>query len=339
MNKSGWIVSPAPFILTRPTVSKMSFIVCLTLLPQILLLLWEGNMQSLFGILLSVVGSLAAELCLFKPLRQISFGDGSSILSGILVGMLLPSQLQPVLFFIVSFTGIFLARVLFGGTGSYWMNPVAVAICIAYISHSTSFPPFLLNSEGVGTVGDAFGSLRLDHFSQIPVDQSITGLLNTYILGFLGIKLPEGYITLLWNSPSNIPAFRFNFFTLISSIFLISLSVIDWIIPFFFLLSYGACVWFFSLLPYTPGFSGGDIIFAMMTSGILFIAFYILPEYTTSPRTQSGKSFSGVIAGLLAFFLCGPGGSPVGGVFTVLLINTINPLIEYLENKKKGFTW
>ncbi len=333
MKKAGWIVSPAPFLITRPTVSRMSVVTALTLVPQLALLAAEGELRILAGIALAVAGGVLAELCTAIPGRKNTFGDGTVLLAGLLAGFLLPSTLNPFIVFGVSFSGILAARVLFGGAGSYWMNPVAVAVCIAYISQPLSFPPSLVNAEGIRTVGDAFGALRLDHFNQLAYDQSLTGTMNSGLLGRLGIKLPEGYLTLFWNSPSVIPAFRYNVITLASSIVLIAMNIIDWIVPLFFLATYGACVRFFSLLPFSPGYAGGDILFALLTGGTLFIAFYVIAEYTTTPRTRAGKAMTGILSGLTAFLLCGPGGSPVGGAFTVILVNSLNPLIEHVENR------
>jgi electron transport complex protein RnfD len=333
MRKSGWSVSPSPFLLTHPTISRMSLVIGLTLLPHIILLAVERNFTALSVIALSVAGSMLAELCIAFPSGKNKFGDGTAILAGILSGLLLPVTIHPLLVFLATFTGMLAARVLFGGPGSYWMNPVATVVSIVYISQASSFPPFLINADGVQTVGDAFGALRLDHFSQLSNDHTITASLNTFLLNFFGIKLPEGYITLFWNSPSPIPAFRYNIITLASSVLLIAMNIIDWIIPLFFLFSYGLSVWIFSLLPFGTGFFTGDILFALLTSGVLFVAFYVLPDYTTTPRTQAGKAISGIIAGIIAFMLCGPGGSPVGAAFTIVIANTVNPLIEYIENR------
>lgn len=333
MKKSGWIVSPAPFLLSRPTVSRMSVITGVTLIPQILFLIAQQDYAAILNVALAIAGTVLAELCMTVPDKKNTFGDGTAILSGLLLGLLLPVTLNPFVSFAVSFSGMLVARVLFGGIGSYWMNPVAVAVSIAYISQPSAFPPFLITADGIQTVGDAFGALKLDHFSQLGSDQLVTGTLNTGFLGFFGIKLPEGYVTLLWNAPSVIPAFRYNILTLVASILLLAMDITDWIIPLCFITVYGTCIWFFSLLPFGAGFSNGDILFALLTSGFLFIAFYVLPEFTTTPRTRAGKAVSGILSGLIAFTICGPGGSAVGGIFTVILINTVNPFIEYAENR------
>ena len=333
MKKTGWIVSPSPFILTRPTVTKMSIITLASLVPQIGLIALDGDYGALLNILCAIVGSFAAELTIGLPARKPIATDLTVFLAGILIGMFLPCNFNPVLAGFVAFIGVLFGKTLFGGRGSFWMHPVAIAVCVGYVSQAAAFPQALVTADGLKAVGDAFGALKLDRFSQLVQDQTVTGTLNSGLLGSLGIRLPEGYITLLWNSPSPIPAFRYNVITLVSSIVLLSMETIDWIIPFFFLATYGICVWFLSLFPFTATFSGGNILFAFLTSGTLFAAFYVLPEYSTSPRTRLGKVISGIVGGAAAFLNCGPGGSPVGVMFAILIVDSINPLIEHFENR------
>jgi len=214
MKTKGWSVSPSPYILTRPTVSRMSVVTSLTLAPQVLILILVGDTSALINLAAALTGSVIAELCMSIPDRKNSFGDGVVILAGLLTGLLLPTTLSPFIALGVSFSGFLVSRVLFGGTGSYWLHPVATAVCIAFISQKEIFPQLLVSVDGMRMAGDAFGALKMDHFIQIGSDQSIASNLNSTILGFFGIKLPEGYITLFGNSPSIIPAFRYNIITL-----------------------------------------------------------------------------------------------------------------------------
>jgi len=209
-----------------------------------------------------------------------------------------------------------------------------VAVCLGYLSQGDLFPPYLVTPESVSAAGDAFGALKIDQFPRIPADTAITDFLNKSLLNRSGISLPEGYITLFWNSPSTIPAFRYNILTLVASIALLSLKIIDWIVPAVFLATYGACVYLFTPVSGAmPNPLSGDILFAVLTGGILFTAFYLLPEFSTVPRTRVGKLVSGLLAGLICFMLCGPGGSPAGAVFTVISVNPLATIIEYLEKR------
>jgi len=333
MKKTGWIVSPAPFLLTRPTVTRMTVVTACTLMPQLALIAMDGDVQSLVTIASAILGSVLAEFLFSFPDRKNSLRDGSVILSGLLVGMLLPSTLNPVISLAVAFIGMLVARNLFGGSGSYWIHPVAVSVAIAYIGSAAFFPAQLVTGDGIRTVGDAFGAFKLDGFAQNPQDQAVTGTINAFLLRIFGIKLPEGYVTLFWSAPSVIPAFRYNAFILAGSVVLIAMNIIDWIVPLAYLVSYALCVYFLSLMPFGSLQVSGDMLFAFLTSGTLFAAFYLLPDYSTNPRTRIGKAISGTLAGIVAFVVSGPGGAPAGSVFTVLVINAFNPVIEYLENR------
>lgn len=332
MKNAQWKVTPSPFIVTRPTVTSMSLVTILSLTPHMCAMFIQQDYVSLFSIILAIAGSIAAEVSVAWNKKSDILLDGTAILTGMLIGFLLPSTLGPLFVFFISFSGCLLSRAIFGGTGSYWMNPVAVAVCLAFLSQGELFPPFLITPETVAAAGDAFGALKIDQFSRISSDSAVTEFLNTSILGKAGISLPEGYITLFWQSPSPIPAFRYNILTLVASIVLLSLKIIDWIVPAVFLFTYGLLVYLFT--PSTGGgYGSGDILFALLTGGVLFVAFYILSEFSTAPRTRVGKLVSGFAAGIICFMLCGPGGSPAGAAFTVISVNPLSTVIEYVEKR------
>ncbi|HHU36159.1 MAG TPA: RnfABCDGE type electron transport complex subunit D [Treponema sp.] len=333
MKTVSWKMAPSPFLVTRPTISKMSLITGISLVPHLLIMLIQGDIPSLVSIFAAILGSIIAELCVSFSRKKQALGDGTAILSGMLIGFLLPFTIPPFIVLFTSFFGCLVARAIFGGTGTYWMNPVAVAVCIAYLSQGNLFPPLLVTPESVGAAGNVFGALKLDQFSRISVDPTITKFLNYHVLQRFSISLPEGYITLFWQSPSVIPAFRYNLLTLFASVVLLSLKIIDWIVPATFLATYAIFVYFFTPLAISTGIASGDILFAFLTGGILFTAFFLLPEYSTTPRTRIGKFSSGFCAGIIAFFLCGLGGSSVGAVFTVVSVNPINTIIEYVEKQ------
>lgn len=268
MNKPSWKTTLSPFLVTRPTISHMSLITALTLTPHILAMVLQHDYRSLVSISVAIAGSVAAELSVSWNRRNETLGDGTAILTGLLTGFLLPYTLGPFMVFFVSFSGSLVSRAVFGGTGAYWMNPAAVAVCLGYLSQGDLFPPYLVTPESVSAAGDAFGALKIDQFPRIPADTAITDFLNKSLLNRSGISLPEGYITLFWNSPSTIPAFRYNILTLVASIALLSLKIIDWIVPAVFLATYGACVYLFTPVSGAmPNPLSGDILFAVLTGG------------------------------------------------------------------------
>lgn len=311
----------------------MSTVTAATLIPLIGMIALDGDYRALLSIGLALAGAVLAEVFMTLPFGKTMPRDGTVLISGLLTGFLLPTSLSPAVVFSVSLTGTLFARAVFGGTGSYWIHPTAVSVAIAFISVPTLFPPQLVTAEGMDAVGDAFASLKVDSFPRLVNDKSMTDAFNGLLTQSLGIRIPEGYVTLLWKSPSAIPAFRYNALILVSSIVMLSLKVIDWIVPVFFLLCYSALIRLLPLMPFAPDVRQGDILFALLTSGTLFIAFYVLPEFSTTPRSRVGKALFGCVAGSAAFLICGPGGSAGGGAFAVLAANAFSPLFEFLERR------
>ena len=79
--------------------------------------------------------------------------------------------------------------------------------------------------------------------------------------------------------------------------------------------------------------NSGDILLALLTSGTLFTATFLIQWFGTTPITLAGKIIYGCIAGCMAFFITGCGTSPIGMVYTVLVSNIVNLLIRYFEEK------
>ena len=157
--------------------------------------------------------------------------------------------------------------------------------------------------------------------------------MNKYIFDFFKITIPEGFISLFWDSHSIIPAFRFNLLTIISSIIIFSDNAFSLIIPTVFLFVYATLVRLFVPFLFGGNFNQGDIILALLTSGILFSSVFLIQWYGTIPVTVQGKILLGVLSGITAFFIIGCGTSPVGMVYTVLLSNIMSMVIRVFEEK------
>ncbi len=170
------------------------------------------------------------------------------------------------------------------------------------------------------------GMLNISRF-----DVRITSFLNTTFFNPFGISVPEGYITLFWDSGSVIPAFRFNVFTIIASMILFLTKAIDYILPAVFLFVYSFLVYMFSLYPYADTIGNGDILLGLFTGGTMFCAFFVVGWFGTAPLTFIGKIIYGLCCGMLGFFICGAGTSSVGMVFVILILNIISPIIQQIE--------
>ena len=323
----------SPFIYTRLTARKTNFVLILLVSIQFAVLLIARDFFAVVTILFAVAGSSLVEYwAQYRNAEKLTFSF-EAVITGLLIGFFMPVKIGFVFTFFVSALSVFISKSLYGGTGSNWINPTVIAACIAYISRPDAFPPVLSHPAFLKEKGSMFAVLESYSLLHIKSDFAITSAFNSIFLHGAGVTLPEGYVTLFLNSTSPIPAFRYNFITLLSSVVLFSLRVADYIFPAIFIFVYATLVWTFAQVPVTGIYFSGDILAALLTSGILFAAFFVLTESSSAPKTKYGKAVCGIIAGIFAFFICGAGASPAGTAFTLLITNIFTPLIEKMEVK------
>ena len=326
-------LTAAPFVYTRLPIFKINIVVLSLLGIQILILALSADLYALLNIVISVMGVLFVEN-LLRYLASSKFGLSiEMIISGLLIGFFMPTGIGFIFVFILSAFSVFIVKTVFGGTGRNWLNPVAFAVCAAYISRPEAFPPLISDFSLLTEKGSFFAVMEANGLLKLKTDFTVTSALNSILLHGVGVTLPEGYISLFLNSTSSIPAFRYNIVTLVSSIILFSIRAADYILPAFFLTTYAILVWIFGMVPVSNIYFTGDILSAVLTGGVLFAAFFVMTEPASSPKTKYGKAMSGFFTGVFAFFICAHGASPAGIFFAIILGNIISPLIERLEIK------
>lgn len=322
-----------PFSYIIPSVDSTYNGILLLLVPQIIMLLITKSYNSLLVVGLSVLGSCAAEGAYAYFIKSYPFSWVAVCIQGIIIGMLLPSSYPLVAVFFITFIILLIAKYAFGGYANSWLNPAAVVVAVAYFINMSAFPTYLVNIADLQSRNTALTLIQNGTIPISSVDSSITAFLNHTIFSLAGVSIPDGYVSLFWDCNSIIPAFRFNFITLVSSIILISLDMVDVYIPACFIVVYSLLVRFVEPLIVHGNPGQGDILLALLTSGTLFSTLFILQWYGTTPISKTGKILYGIIAGIMAFIIIGCGTSPAGYVFTVLIMNLISPFIQVIESK------
>ena len=79
------------------------------------------------------------------------------------------------------------------------------------------------------------------------------------------------------------------------------------------------------------------MLLALLTSGTLFTAVFLIQWFGTHPMTIIGKIIYAVIAGLYAFITVGCGTSPIGMIYVIIICNIINLLIRLIEEKRMDY--
>ncbi len=325
-------VSHKPFRYLKLSIITESCFILGVLMLHVLMLVLTKTFSALTVVFSAVLASCLAELLHSRLKRKDFFTWIIAVIHGMLIGLLLPQTYPPFAVFWVVLCVLLVNTFLLGGFANSWINPVCAAVVICWILGMNFFPGLSISLADLQTKNPALILIQNGTIPISSVDPKITAFLNSKIFGMLGVSIPEGYVSMLWDSHSIIPAFRFNFITLFSSLILFSADIFGFLVPAFFIFTYGFFVKFVAPFFYGGILFSGDLILALLTSGILFCTLFVIQWPGTVPMTNRGKIIYGTFAGVLAFFLVGSGTSSIGAVFTILTINLISLIIQSVEN-------
>ena len=325
-------VSLRPYTQLCTSVHQRMYYIIGLLLLQVLLLLITKSWSSLIIIGATVLAAFAAEASELLQLERKPLNWQRALRNGLLIGLLLPNTYSPLIAFFVTLAVVLVCTWLLGGEVQSWVNPPALAIAVCWLIGMRLFPAYPLSIDVLQARNATQQLMQSGVFSKLAADSQLTAVLNKTVYNRLGATVPEGYLSLLWDSQAAIPAFRFNALTLLSSIVLIVGDVIKPLIPALYILVYLALGRFIAPLLYGGAVGQGDMLLALLTSGTLFTTLFLLQWNGTTPLTRAGKSCYGIVAGILAFLIVGCGASPTGSIFTILVLNVISPLIQAVES-------
>lgn len=320
-----------PFIYERPSLSNICIRILVLLALQLIALLLTKSYQSLYVVLVSVAGAIVSIILTNLLCKRELYQSLTTIIQAIFIGLFLPSSYPLVPVFFISFFCLFISYNVVFNKISSWINVSAAAVVIAWFIGNKFFPDFIVTSEYIPLKNTSWYLIQNGSFPIYNFDSAVTSFLNNYLFKFFKVTLPDGYVSLFVDTQSVIPAFRFNFLTIISAIILFSSDSFSEIIPIAFLFTYGLFVRIF--VPYLYGglLNQGDIILAFLTSGSLFSVVFLLQWFGTTPLTVIGKVILGLFAGIFAFITSGCGTSPIGMVYTVLISNILSLIIRVIE--------
>ena len=296
-----------------------------------LLLTKSYNAAILIGT--TALGGIAAASVNFLIYHEKPFQFLNIIVQGIFIGFLLPQEFPVVVAFFITFFTLIISRCIFFKSVNCWINICCVAVMIAWFIGRQYFPQFIITKDLISLKNSSVYLLQNGSFPIYSLDSTITSFLNEKVFSIFKVTIPEGFVSLLWDTNSSIPAFRFNLLTIISSVIIFADNAFSFIIPTLMLCVYAVLIRLFGPIFFGGSFNQGDIILAFLTSGTLFCSVFLIQWYGTVPIFLSGKIILGILAGIIAFLVTGAGTSPIGMVYTVLITNFANIFIRTFQEK------
>jgi len=329
MNKL--IVSLSPHAHGTDSVEKNMYGVIIALIPALLVSLFYFGMGSAIVLATSVVSCMFFEWAITKYIlkrEKTTVLDGSAILTGLLLGFNLPSNLPVWIIIIGALFAIGVGKMTFGGLGNNIFNPALLGRCFLLVSfpaQMTSWPkvgqitsyldaetgatPLAIMKEAIKS-GDASVLDKLPDTMSMLLGSSSDGLLGAGSLGEIcALALLLGLAYMLWK------------------------KIITWHIP----VSIIATVFVFSGLMHLANPIYANPVAEILSGGLMLGAIFMATDYVTSPMCAKGQLIYGVAIGVLTVVIRNWGSYPEGMSFAILIMNAFTPIINtYVKPKRFG---
>jgi electron transport complex protein RnfD len=276
-------------------------------------------------VIICAAAAFVAELLWQKALGlPIRIYDGSAVLTGILLGLLLSTEVPwwiPVLGAVVA---IVLGKQVFGGLGNHPFNAALVGWTFLQISYKetlssipTPVPRFFLE-EGMSFSEEA----------EILMETPMATLVEDFDL----IADASWLDLFLGNVPGTIGTISV-LAVLLGGAYLIFRRIITWHIPLSFILSawgFALIFWLIDAEVYAPP------TFHVLSGWIMLGAFFLAPEKGTAPVTVPGMILYGMGCGVVTMIIRIWGVHLEGVPFAILLMNALTPLLDRIRPRAVG---
>lgn len=289
-------VSSNPHVRSKVTTSNVMIWVAISLLPAAGFGIYNFGIDALIILALSVLSTVLSEFIYEKLMhKKITIGDFSAVVTGLLLGMNLPSTVPWWIPILGGMFAIIVVKMLFGGLGQNFMNPALGGRCFLVIS----FPAIMTNF-----VTDTFtGATPL---TALKNGQEV--VVMDMIIGRTGGTIGETSMIAL----------------VFGACILIMLGIIDLRIPGSYIVSF----LLFTAIFGGHGLNGAYLSAQLAGGGLMLGAFFMATDYVTSPITNAGKYVYGIFLGVLTAILRIYGSSAEGVSFAIVIGNLLVPLIE-----------
>lgn len=323
------IVSLSPHVHGTDTVERNMYGVIIALIPALVVSFLYFGLGSAVVCATSVAACVFFEWFInryFVKNPSTSVCDGSAILTGLLLGFNLPSNLPVWIIIVGALVAIGMGKMTFGGLGSNVFNPALVGRCFLLVS----FPAQMTSWPRIG---------QLSSYVDAETGATPLSIMKTAIKSGDASaldKLPDSLHLLLGNDAmggagtiGEVCALAL----LVGLAYMLWKRIITWHIP----LSIIATVFVFSGLLHLWNPVYADPVAVILSGGLMLGAIFMATDYVTSPMCHKGQLIYGVAIGFLTVVIRNWGSYPEGMSFAILIMNAFTPLINaYVKPKRFG---
>lgn len=317
------IVSLSPHVHGGDSVQRNMYGVCVALIPTLLASLIFFGLGAAIVLATSVLSCVFFEWAISRFLlhkEQLTITDGSAVLTGLLLGFNLPSNLPVWIIIIGALVAIGVGKMTFGGLGCNPFNPALVGRVFLLISFPVQMTTWPLPGQLTSYLDAQTGATPLAVMKEA-VKTGDTSVLE---------KLPNAFDMLLGQmggSLGEVSALAI----LIGLVYMLMRKIITWHIPVSILLT----VLVLSGLLHLYNSAYADPVNTLLSGGLLLGACFMATDYVTSPMTPRGQIIYGIGIGAITVIIRTFGAYPEGMSFAILIMNAFTPLINTYNKPKR----
>lgn len=299
-------VSSNPHVRDNNTTTSIMLDVIIALIPATIFGVYNAGENALHAALLILVcvgSAVFFEFIFQKGMKQnVTISDMSAALTGLLLALNLPPTFPIWMAVIGTAFAIIVIKQLYGGIGQNFMNPALGARCFLVLSFGVRMTTFVYD----GVTGPT-------PLAVLKTNGEVDNVKEMFI-GTVGGTIGETSVIAL----------------LIGASYLLIKKIIDFRIPFFYILSFSLFIVLFG----DKTFDFGYLLTHLCGGGLILGAFFMATDYVTSPITPMGRIVFGIIIGILTaiFRIFGP--SAEGVSFAIIFGNLLVPLIDKMTRPR-----
>ena len=312
---NNYLISGSPHVHGGESTKKIMYSVIIALMPAFLFSIYYFGFNAVRVTLIAVAACVLTEWLIQKFLikGECTIGDGSAIITGMLLAFNLPSNIPAWMIIVGSIVAIGIGKMSFGGLGNNPFNPALVGRVFMLISFPVAMttwpsPQPLFGSQIDGFTGATLlgyvkeGLAKGVSASELTIYENIEPMIYSGSLGEIG-----------------------SIAIIIGGLFLIFRKVIDWQTPVIIIATAGIIATVCWLIDPTQFVNPMIHIFG---GGMMLGAFFMATDMATSPMTMKGKIVFAIGIGALTIIIRLWGAYPEGMSFAILIMNAFVPLIN-----------
>ncbi|MBN2658672.1 MAG: RnfABCDGE type electron transport complex subunit D [Spirochaetales bacterium] len=327
-------VSSSPQIHSADSTAKIMWTVVLSLVPAGIWGVYIFGMSALVVILVSIIAAVAAEALLGLINKEVTVNDGSAFLTGLLVGYNMPPQVPLFIPVVASLFAIVVVKWSFGGLGANWMNPALAGRVFVFFSWTGPMTKWLLPITGGAdavTGPTPLGSLKSAYFA---TSLNVSGPIEYLQSEGLPVTYKDLFIGNIPGSIGEVSALLL----LLGALVLVARKILTWHVPVAYIGSFAFLIWMFGGVRMGTGLFSGDVLFHILSGGLMLGALYMATDMATTPLTAKGNIIFGIGCGFLSFLIRIFGSLPEAVSLSIIVMNIFVPVIDrYTKIKRFGY--